>query len=91
VREEDAERLEQFDALALLCRRHGISEFDNHSVHLKFFPQEPARAPEAIALKHLDLGAPLICPCGHDEISHGDSGLCLQGCEPDGCKVEGAE
>lgn len=53
---------------------------------VEFFSPEVAVDARPSMPKHLDLGAPALCPCSHDEISHNGHGLCLQGCEPERCQ-----
>jgi len=51
----------------------------------EFFPAESADTSPLLP-RSLDLGAPEMCACSHDETQHSD-GFCLIGCSPSVCSV----
>lgn len=55
-------------------------------LEVEFFPLEAKREAVGPSMpKTLSLGAPEMCRCGHDELSHNSNGLCTEGCDVERC------
>lgn len=85
--------LDLLNKVLALGEKYGVTKIHFHpetGFMIEYSGRHPPKVEDVDAAlpKSLNLGAPALCSCGHDELSHNGEGMCLHGCESTSCAEE---